>query len=237
MYLLLQFALLGAVWSISARHWRKRLAIPLVLAACFFLALSPLGIQIGLWGLTVGLPPDSGEKVDAIVVLGRGAEFREQRVSIVQELWQTHRAPEVFASGMMDARPIVKQLAKSGIPMQNLDGEECSRSTQENGVFTKEILYSQGKRRIILVTDTAHMLRAWLIFRNLGFEVIPHSVSMRSKLTPRKQILVLIREYSALLRYALTQHQLEKSPYRLSEPTVIPAERIQDWNCRVRKTT
>ncbi|HEY9642858.1 MAG TPA: YdcF family protein [Coleofasciculaceae cyanobacterium] len=236
MEVLIGLALLWVLWLISSRQWKRRLVVPLVATAAGLLIVSPLGLGIALWGLTISLPQDSGEKVDAIVVLGRGDPFRDQRVATVQRLWQTNRAPEIFASGMLDARSIVQNLQEMGLPEQRLDGEECSQTTEENAQFAYAILHPQGIQTILLVTDAPHMLRSFLTFRSFGFHVIPHLSSLPTQLTLSEKFWIVLREYLGLIQYGLTG-QLNPRPVEvLQTPPVEIVQKIRDWHCRVHKT-
>ncbi len=233
MEILVQLMFLWVVWLVSPRRWQRPLAILCGTIAVILVSISSWGVQIALWGLTVRLPPDTGESADAIVVLGRGEAFRDLRTGTVQELWRAGRAPQIFASGMMDARPIVQSLKELGVPGRDLNGEECSRSTQENAVFTAALLKPRGTERILLVTDAAHMLRSLLIFHRSGFQVIPHVISLPVQFSLLAQQRCLLREYLALIHYFLTGEMAKPKPEQLIS---VPAEvttQIQTWNCWV----
>jgi uncharacterized SAM-binding protein YcdF (DUF218 family) len=232
---LIGLALLWVLWLMSSGRWKRRLGIPLAAIAVGWLIASPLGLGIALWGLTIPLPQDSGEKVDAIVVLGRGEPFRDQRVATVQELWQTNRASEIFASGMLDARPIVQTLKELGLPAQRLDGEECSQTTEENAQFTYAILHPQGIQTLLLVTDAPHMLRSFLAFRSFGFHVIPHLSGLPTHLTLPKKLWIVLREYLGLIQYFFTGQFSPRSEEILQTPPEV-TQKIREWNCRVQKT-
>lgn len=226
--------LLWVVWLVSPRRWRRLLAALFGLIAVGLISVSSWGIQISLWGLTVWLPSDTGASTDAIVVLGRGEAFRDLRTGTVQELWRAGRAPQIFASGMMDARPIVQSLKGLGVPGQNLSGEECSRSTQENALFTAALLRSNSVQSILLVTDTPHMLRSLLTFRRIGLRAAPHAISLPVQLTAWEQQRAILREYLALGWYIVTGKLAQPIPEDLIAIPPEVTERIQDWNCWVR---
>ncbi|HEY9698576.1 MAG TPA: YdcF family protein [Trichocoleus sp.] len=175
----------------------------LLLLLVYLLVGSPIALAPGNQILTRFLPEDPGTKTDAIVVLGRGSELRQERVQIASQLWQAKRAPFIFASGSGDAIEIVDSLKQSGIPPQAIDGEPCSRTTEENAQFTAALLQPRGVKRILLVTDPPHMLRSFLTYRSLGFEVIPHLNPLPSQLAERKEAFLLVREYFGLMSYGL----------------------------------
>lgn len=178
----------------------SRLGIALLLICLIAL---PSTVDLADRVLMSVVPADSGAKADAIVVLGRGMLLRYYRVDIAAELWQDNRAPMIFASGRGDADLIIQQLRSKGIPDSVLAGEDYSRTTEENAQFTAAILQPQGIGRILLVTDSPHMLRSLLTFRALGFTVIPHISPFPPDLDPRKKAFFVFREYAALVSYAL----------------------------------
>jgi uncharacterized SAM-binding protein YcdF (DUF218 family) len=233
MKLLIQLAFLWILWLISPRRWQQMLAVLLGAIAVVLVSISPLGIQIGMRGLTMWVPPDNGEVVDAIVVLGRGTAFRDLRVLTAAELWQSQRAPRIFASGMMDARSIVHNLVELGVPTQYLSGEECSQSTHENALFTAAILHPQNKQSILLVTDSPHTWRALLNFQHVGFHVISHSVSLPAELTQKQKLVFIFREYFALIRDTLTGGLIPTLSRNSDISSMEITARIRDWKCQV----
>lgn len=184
---------------------RKRLISGLSggLLVLYLVGCSPLGIVWGNQLLVSLLPPDAGEPADAIVVLGRGSSLRKERVQVASELWRNGRAPLVFASGWGDATQIGQGLANRGLPAPAIDGEPCSRTTEENAQFTAALLQPRGVQRILLVTDPPHMLRSTLTFRSLGFEVIPHPNPLPAWLDRRRQGFLVFKEYLGLIGYSL----------------------------------
>jgi uncharacterized SAM-binding protein YcdF (DUF218 family) len=134
---LILLTLIGITWLISSRRWRRRAVVPAAIGVLLYLGLtSPIGLSLASRGLTAPLPHDAGRPSDAIVVLGRGPEFRDRRAELTEELWQAQRAPKIFASGMLDAEFVVEQLQANGIPKTALAGEKCSQTTNEPDAAT-----------------------------------------------------------------------------------------------------
>jgi uncharacterized SAM-binding protein YcdF (DUF218 family) len=176
--------------------------IGVMLLGLYFASASPLAIALGQQALTQFVPPDQGQPADAIVVLGRGSEMRRDRADIAADLWRQGRAPLIFASGVHDAPAMVSYLKQAqGLPTDAVDGEPCSRTTDENALFTAERLRPNAVKRIILVTDPPHMLRSRLTFQSLGYEVIPHYSPLSPKLNGRTASLLVFREYVGLAAY------------------------------------
>ncbi len=213
--LLILLAFFGFRWVIQHPRRRRWLSRPRTIFLLFCLtAIFPLLFVVANKGLVVFLPTDSGAAVDAIVVLGRGWPLMHDRVNVTAELWQARRAPLIFASGKSDAPNLIQLLEEKGIPKQVLDGENCSITTEENAVFTAAILQPQGIRRILLITDSAHMLRSLLVFRAYGFTVIPHTSPVPAHWNPKEKGILKLREYGGLVNYGLRGLLF---PQRLSE--------------------
>lgn len=54
--------------------------------------------------------------------------------------------------------------------------EQKAKTTKENAQYTQQILFPEGIKKIILVTNQWHMKRAKMLFEQQGFEVLPASV-------------------------------------------------------------
>lgn len=200
----LLFALIFLPWLIRPIQPKRAISgVGVVLLLLYGLICSQPGMMLGNRVLASFLPQDSGQAADAIVVLGRGPELRPQRTQVAAALWQIRRAPLVFASGWGDAEPIAELLSAEGLPQPAIDGEPCSRTTEENAQFTAALLQPQGVHRILLVTDPPHMLRSFLTFQSLGFEVIPHPNPLPPELDPRREAFLIVREYLGLLSYGI----------------------------------
>lgn len=197
--LMVAIALVWLVRSIR-RKWVWSGCGVLLLAA-YLLLISPLGVNASSQLLVNLLPQDSGDRADAIVVLGRGDGMRPQRVQVAADLWKADRAPIVFASGRRDALEIAQGLEAQNVPGSAIDGESCSRTTEENALFTSLLLKPRQMQRIVLVTDPPHMLRSLLTFRSLGFEVIPHPNPLPPDFGTRQQASLVFREYFSLMGY------------------------------------
>jgi uncharacterized SAM-binding protein YcdF (DUF218 family) len=196
--------MIAAPWIVRPRRWKRRISLAgLLLVLLYSLGLSPLGTQLGGKGLALLIPQDGGQPADAIVVLGRGGDFRPSRVQVAAELWRQQRAPLIFASGRSDATEIGQLLEAAGLPAEAIDGEPCSATTNENALFTAALLQPRGIRRLILVTDPPHMARSLLTFRRLGFEVTPHPSPVPQSLDNRKRQFLVLREWAGLIGYGV----------------------------------
>lgn len=226
-------ALLGLLWLQRSQRWKRKLiARAAVLLLVYLIATSPPMVALATQALVGSLPADSGATVDAIIVLGRGDVLRNRRVEIAAQLWQAKRAPKIFASGMGDAPLMIELLKAKGIPRQMLGGESCSQSTEENALFTAAVLYPQGIRQILLITDPPHMWRSFLTFRSLGFTVIPHTSPLPSDLTSTVKNRLIFREYLGMVSYAFLGRFQKRPSSELKHPPVAVLEKLSAWQCR-----
>jgi uncharacterized SAM-binding protein YcdF (DUF218 family) len=228
-------AILWILWLVAAKRWRRWLLQPLaILVVGYFIVVSPFGVWLLNWGLTAQLPADTGTPVDAIAILGRGPTLRLGRVTVAWQQWQEERASSIFASGMMDAQEIVNDLQAIGVPASALSGETCSQSTQENALFSAALLRPRNVQDILLITDPPHMWRSLLVFRSVGFNVIPSISSFDFEQLPiRRQVKSFLREYLALLDYALTGKLQMRPSAELDNPPPEVRQKLIDWNCQV----
>jgi uncharacterized SAM-binding protein YcdF (DUF218 family) len=234
MKVLMLLTSLWVLWQSSSRKWRERLIQPVfALLLGWLLITSTWAVQSVSWTVTQILPADTGEKIDAVIVLGRGEVLRLQRAEQAEALWQTGRASQIFVSGMMDARSIVQYLQESGVLAQMLAGEECSQTTEENALFTSAILRPEGVRKILLVTDLPHMVRSLLTFRSFGFTVIPHATQLPKSWNSAQRMYLFLREFLALAHYALDGRFRERSIEELTHPPTAVSSKIINWECKV----
>jgi uncharacterized SAM-binding protein YcdF (DUF218 family) len=183
---------------------RSLLSIPMgILLSSLFLLSSP-GLALAYQGLVGFLPGDTGEMAEAIVILGRGKFLAPQRAETAATLWRNQRAPLIFVSGNhQEFLDIVDELKQDAIPDAAIDGEFCSKTTEENAEFTASVLFPRGIRRILLVTDPPHLMRSLLTFQSLGFRVLPYPSPFPEALNRRQKTMLTLQEYSGLVSYAL----------------------------------
>ncbi|MBM0742775.1 YdcF family protein [Phormidium sp. CLA17] len=201
----------GILRRFKAQRTSKQLSwqrsLPAILIGILFsglLLLSSPGLALAYQGLVRLVPADSGESAEAIVILGRGKFLAPQRAESAATLWRSQRAPLIFVSGNhQEFLDLVRELKQRGIPDATVDGEFCSKTTEENAEFTASALFSRGIRRILLVTDPPHLMRSLLTFQSLGFTVLPYPSPLPEELNRRDKTMLTLQEYSGLVSYAL----------------------------------
>jgi uncharacterized SAM-binding protein YcdF (DUF218 family) len=114
---------------------------------------------------------------DAIVVLGCGARSRlERRVEHGIRLYHVGAAPLLLLSGgghgaEPEAAIMRRHALAAEVPEAALLIEPHSRNTWENACESARLLWPRGLRRVVLVSDRAHLPRAALLFRLAGLDV------------------------------------------------------------------
>lgn len=133
---------------------------------------------IAVWRTGAG---DEARPVDAIVVLGAAQfdgrpspEFKA-RLDHVVELWQRDLAPLIVVTGgklpgdrFTEAQAAIRYLTKQGIPESAFLSEDTSHNTYDQLTGVRDVLRERGLRRVLLVSDPYHMLRAQLIAEEVG---------------------------------------------------------------------
>ncbi len=209
--------------------WRslsRRLAVVLL---SYLVLISPPAVAWGLGAIVSPLPKDSGGTADAIVILGRGDPMTPGRTELAAALWRQQRAPLIVASGVYDAPRMVKALRAKGVAASAVVGEECSLTTYENALFTAAILFPQGKRTIILVTDAPHLWRSHLIYESFGFTVVPLPSPLSARSSTAQNSLLLQREFWLLARYPLDSAQFGVDQHPWPEAM----QKMQRQHCQI----
>ena len=151
-------------------------------------------------------------RADAIVVLGcrmpedgRLGGALERRVAHAAELWRRGEAPLLLLSGgggrQRSEADAMRELALGeGVRSEAMLLEDRSRNTVENAVFSAALLRGKGGRRVIVVSEAYHLLRARILFKAAGLEVVAASAP---PVRLRRDFLMYLRESVALPRSLL----------------------------------
>jgi uncharacterized SAM-binding protein YcdF (DUF218 family) len=175
---------------------RRRLAVLTGAFALLTLSCLPVTSHLALGSLERGYPPLAARPADApvIVVLSgsvRPAAGDPSRVEPATDtLYRCLRAAELYRDapcpvlvtggkvresdpGVSVAAAMRDFLLTQGVADRDLLVEDRSRSTAENAAASARLLEPKGVRRVVLVTDAAHLRRAEACFRRQGLDVVP----------------------------------------------------------------
>ncbi len=200
LYLLL---VLGLVKLWRNRQGNRRLLWVLVPFVLLSAACTPLVAYLTLGLLEWPYPPlQERPEVDAIVVLSGYVRVLDEGAQVElgeDTLYRCVRAAEVYhqgkpcpvvvSGGKVDpsapgpalAVPMRDFLLRLGVASSDLIVEDRSRNTYENAVESCRLLAERGLKRIVLVTDAAHLRRASGCFRKQGVAVVPCGCRYRAR--------------------------------------------------------
>ncbi|MFX3635171.1 MAG: YdcF family protein [Candidatus Pristimantibacillus sp.] len=190
---------------------KKHIVIRRILITCFVLAgVSFVIIEsfvVSQFGANEGVDTDA----DYVVVLGAGLRGAELSQTLKFRLDRTlsyvsnnQNIPIIVSGGqgadedISEAEAMNNYLVSYGISQDRIILENKSTSTEENLLFSKEIMKNQGidQPSILLVTSDFHMFRAKYIARKLDYEVSGLSSNSPLHLKPKN----MIREYFAMVK-------------------------------------
>jgi uncharacterized SAM-binding protein YcdF (DUF218 family) len=182
-----------------------RLLLIIVFLIYYLLSINPIAGMLSLSLMHKDEVNESGlnmEKAEAIVVLSGGVfkkggyrPFHELSGNSWRRLWhgiEVYRelegqVPIFYVGGAgktSKAASVEAELAKSyaviiGIPNEKLWTGTKSRNTYESGMEIKQVLdlhFPEVKmHKIILITSATHMMRAMMVMKEAGLNVVPSS--------------------------------------------------------------
>ena len=142
---------------------------------------NPLNLQ--------SIPP-----ADAIVVLGGGRRthareyggdtlnsYSLERLRYAARLYHATKLPILATGGMPGGGSVSEGALMRKVSSEELQTpirwtEEAALTTWDNARFSAPILKKAGVKRILLVTDAAHLRRAIPLFQQQGLQVIPAGI-------------------------------------------------------------
>lgn len=169
---------------ITRFSWILALVFALATAACvellFFTRAGAYLLRVPLEVAGGGADLPAIAATQAIAVLGG----RTDRVHSAARLQRATGLP-VLVSGMGTGdSPFRAESEKMAQILRTQYGieprwvEASSVNTTQNALFSWCLVAREGIRRIALVTDPSHMLRARLVFESVGFQVVPAPAAM-----------------------------------------------------------
>ncbi|MGB3200544.1 MAG: YdcF family protein, partial [Nodosilinea sp.] len=194
----------------------RLVSVCLALLAAYWFLLSPLFSAPATALLSSFVPADTGESADAVVVLARAGRLQGDRYGKALNMVATGRASTLLIMGRAQAADVLKVSDDRNLE-PNMIGAVCVRTTKQEAESAAAALGSRGLKKIVLITDTPHMLRAWLTFKGLGFMVMPHVEPLPVTVSNRERSLLAIREYLGLVSYGVLGRFQGQSPNTLPE--------------------
>lgn len=193
---------------------RRRLALFAAFALIFVLAApTVIGGMMYLYGGT-----DRAARADVIVVLGAGTRpsggpsfSHSRRIRHAFSLYQQGYAGKILCTGGYTARHPVSEgqacanLLKSlGVPETAILIEENSRSTEENAIYTRQMMATHGLASALVVSDNYHLFRATVLFGAQGITVSTSPAQVTAgPLHWRTAVTNIYREFAAIGWYVV----------------------------------
>lgn len=136
------------------------------------------------------LTPEKLPPADAILVLGAYvfpdgtmSPMLEDRINVGYELYQLGKAPKILVSGdhgrqdYDEVNTMKAYLKNHGIPSQNIFMDHAGFSTYESIYRARDIF---KVKKVIIVTQQYHLMRAVFIARELGIEAYGASADLHN---------------------------------------------------------
>jgi uncharacterized SAM-binding protein YcdF (DUF218 family) len=188
-------AALVALWR-KERDGRRRLAVLTGAYLLLTLLSLPVTSYLALASLERGYPPLARRPADAAAIVVLSGSLRRvgpgdagfepgtdtlYRCVRAAELYRQAPCPVLVTGGKVhagDPGPAVAAVMRDflltqGVRPDDLLVEDGSRTTYENAAASARLLETKGLRRVVLVTDAAHLRRAEACFRRQGVDVVP----------------------------------------------------------------
>jgi uncharacterized SAM-binding protein YcdF (DUF218 family) len=216
----LTLLVIAAVAMIASKpkYRRRMVSACLALMAAYLFLLSPLFSMPATALLSSFVPADTGEAADAVVVLARTGRIQGDRYGQALDMVANGRSSNLLIMGRAQGAEVLKAIDDDERNLSpNLISAVCVRTTKQEAESAAAALGSRGLKKIVLITDTPHMLRAWLTFKGLGFTVMPHVEPLPADVGYRERSLLAIREYLGLVSYAGLGRFRGQSPNTLPE--------------------
>ncbi|MBE9159040.1 YdcF family protein [Nodosilinea sp. LEGE 06152] len=212
---LLVVAVVAMVAS-KPKYRRRMVSVCLALMAAYWFLLSPLFSVPATALLSSFVPADPGESADAVVVLARAERFQGDRYGKALDMVAAGRSSNLLIMGRSQGADVLRAIDQRNLS-PNMVSAVCVKTTKQEAESAAAALGARGLKKIVLITDTPHMLRAWLTFQGLGFTVMPHVEPLPADVSNRERSLLAIREYLGLVSYGVLGRFQGQSPNTLPE--------------------
>jgi len=154
---------------------------------------------------------DSARPADVIIALGAGLRrdgspgpALTRRSLQAADLWRQGIAPTVICAGgqaesfpRSEADACREILRNQSLPPSAILLEDKSRSTEENALFSSQLMRERGWTSAVLVSDSYHMLRASWLFTQQDVEAYASPVPAERIHHPQTYPHSLLREFLA----------------------------------------
>ena len=162
------------------KYWRRAIALLIFILLALSVSVLVIDKYVEQKGMEFIVGPNDVPKADAILVLGAYvtpdgtvSPMLNDRLTVAQELYQKGRAEKLIVSGdhgrkdYDEVNAMKKFLKDRGISGQDIFMDHAGFSTYESLYRARDIFQA---KKVIIVTQEYHLMRAIFIARELGIE-------------------------------------------------------------------
>jgi uncharacterized SAM-binding protein YcdF (DUF218 family) len=157
---------------------------------------------------------DRAAPADAIVILGAGTRrdgtpsySYTRRIRHALKLYAQGYAPRLICTGgytqqhpVSEGAACAAMLRAHGVPERAIFYESRSRNTEENALYTHQIMAANGWQHVLLVSDSYHLFRAEAMFRAHGLTVSSSPAQLSGSALPWQSVIRnMFRETAAFV--------------------------------------
>ena len=184
------------------------------------LVIGLIALRIYSFGSTV-----SDEPADAAIVLGAavwGSDVSpvfKERINHALELRRSGKVRRIiFTGGQGNRNELTESSAarqyaiQQGISAADILVEEKSHTTYENLLFAREVAVARGLKRVLIVSDPLHMMRAVTMAIDLGLDAYPSPTLTTRYQGGAKQLGLLAHETYYYIGYLIRRPFINQLP-------------------------
>lgn len=155
-------------------------------------------------------------RADAAIVLGAAMWGKDlspvfkERVNHAIDLYRSRKVRKIiFTGGRGNSNePTESSAARSyaianGVPPEDILIEENSHTTYENLFYAKQLADSNGLKKVLIVSDPMHMMRAVVMAKDLGLEAYPSPTPTTRYQSMSSQFQLLMHETYYYIGYLM----------------------------------
>ncbi len=198
---------------------RKAAIILAVITFLFYISSTPFLSDPLTRTLENKYHPSSFIKGDVIVMLGGGATlntpdidgqghlsgYAANRLITAARLYRITGLPVILSGGKVysdtgnESHIAKRQLIGLGVPEGKILVEDKSLNTEQNALYTKQLLQKYNFKRPVLVTSAFHMRRAVLDFNKIGVNMTPYPTDYKTNTNFKFKAAMFIPSASKIL--------------------------------------
>lgn len=192
---------------------RKRIIITSIIAIILSILLGIIVTAISIWNYG---KVDEKKSVDVAIVLGAALDYNTvspvygERINHAITLYNEGYVDYVILTGGVgkgnkysDAFIAMEYAVSKGLPKNAILLEEKSTVTEENIIYSKEIMDENNLKTAIIVSDPIHMKRAMRMAKDYGVKAFSSPTPTTMYKTAKTKFPFLLRETFLYIGYGI----------------------------------